>query len=56
VRLVLGYRTLDQLLDAWPDIVIRPSSRHLLETLFPKCRAYFSMPYFYFGKMERVFG
>jgi hypothetical protein len=56
VRLVLGYRTLDQLLDAWPDIVIRPSSRHLLETLFPKRRAYFSMPYFYFGKMERVFG
>ena len=55
VRLVLGYRTLSQLTDAWPDIVIRTSSRHLLDILFPTCRAYFSMPYFYFGKMERAF-
>jgi hypothetical protein len=55
VRLLLGYRTVAELLDAWPDIVIRPTRRHLLDTLFPKCRAYFSMPYFYFGKMERAF-
>ncbi|MCC6455387.1 MAG: GNAT family N-acetyltransferase [Caldilineaceae bacterium] len=55
VRLLLGWRTLSELRDAWPDIVIRPARRYLLETLFPKCRAYFSMPYFYFGKMERAF-
>lgn len=54
VRLLLGYRTLAQLLDAWPDIVIRASRRHLLDTLFPQCRACFSMPYFYFGRMERL--
>lgn len=55
VRLVLGYRSLQELLDAWPDIVIRSSRRHLLDTLFPRCRAYFSMPYFYYGNMERAF-
>jgi predicted N-acetyltransferase YhbS len=55
VRLLLGYRTLLELLDAWPDIVIRATSRHLLDTLFPKCGSFFSMPYFYLGKMERAF-
>lgn len=54
-RLLFGYRTLAQLLDAWPDIVIRPSRRYLIDTLFPLCRSYFSMPYFYFGKAERAF-
>jgi GNAT superfamily N-acetyltransferase len=54
VRLVMGYRTLEELMDAWPDIVVRPTRRHLLDTLLPKCRAYFSMPYFYYGKMERI--
>jgi hypothetical protein len=54
VRLVMGYRTLEELSDAWPDIVVRPARRHLLDTLFPNCRAYFSMPYFYYGKMERI--
>jgi predicted N-acetyltransferase YhbS len=53
-RLLLGYRPLAELTDAWPDIVIRSSRRHLLDTLFPPCRSYFSMPYFYFGKMERA--
>jgi predicted N-acetyltransferase YhbS len=55
VRWVLGYRSLDQLLDAWPDIVIRPASRFLLQTLFPVSRAYFSMPYFYIGDKEAAF-
>lgn len=53
-RLLLGYRPLAELTDAWPDIVIRSSRRHLLDTLFPTCRSYFSMPYFYYGKMERA--
>jgi hypothetical protein len=54
VRLLLGYRTLAQLPDAWPDIVIRSSRRHLLDTLFPQCRSCFSMPYFNFGHVQRV--
>ncbi len=45
VRLVFGYRDLDELHDAWPDITIKPASRRLLEILFPKVAAYFCMPY-----------
>ncbi len=49
VRLVCGYRSLDELADAWPDIVVKPASRYLIEALFPKRPAYFSMPYLYCG-------
>ena len=49
VRLVLGYRGLDELLDAWPDIVIKPRSRHLLDVLFPKFEAYLYATYEDFG-------
>lgn len=55
VRLVTGYRTLDQLSDAWPDIVVRPGSRHLLTTLFPLCESYFWLPFLYFGQMQPAF-
>jgi hypothetical protein len=47
VRLVLGYRDLAELQDAWPDIVVKPERRHLLQTLFPKLASYFWMPYLY---------
>jgi predicted N-acetyltransferase YhbS len=50
VRLVLGYRDLDSLRDAWPDIVVRVESRHVLQMLFPKVASYFWMPYLYFGQ------
>jgi hypothetical protein len=47
VRLVLGYRDLDELQDAWPDIVVKPESCYLLQTLFPKMTSYFWMPYMF---------
>jgi hypothetical protein len=45
VRLVIGYRALDELRDAWPDIVWRDSSRHWLDVLFPKMDSWLRMPY-----------
>jgi hypothetical protein len=49
VRLVLGYRTLDALADAWPDIVVRGGRRPLFDILFPEITSYLSTPYFYLG-------
>ncbi|HEY3341385.1 MAG TPA: GNAT family N-acetyltransferase [Anaerolineae bacterium] len=45
VRLALGYRGLDELRDAWPDIVVRPGSRHLFDVLFPRMASCVWMPY-----------
>jgi predicted N-acetyltransferase YhbS len=45
VRLVTGYRELDELRDAWPDIVVRPRSRRLLDVLFPRIASCVWMPY-----------
>ncbi|NLE43252.1 MAG: GNAT family N-acetyltransferase [Chloroflexi bacterium] len=45
VRLVMGYRGLDELRDAWPDIVVKPRSRYLLDALFPRVPSYVWMPY-----------
>jgi predicted N-acetyltransferase YhbS len=45
IRLSLGYRSLDQLQDAWPDILIKPASRYLLELLFPRLESAILMPY-----------
>lgn len=49
VRLVFGFRTLEQLTDAWPDIVVKPESRYLLETLFPTMTSYINTAYHYQG-------
>jgi GNAT superfamily N-acetyltransferase len=49
VRLVCGYRDLDELRDAWPDTMIRPRSRRWLDVLFPKMTSYWCMPYLYNG-------
>jgi hypothetical protein len=51
VRLILGYRDLDELRDAWPDIVVKAKSRYLLQVLFPKMTSYFWMPYLYYGSI-----
>jgi hypothetical protein len=51
VRLVCGYRDLDELTDAWPDIVIRPGSRRWLSVLFPKMPSYWCTPYMFFGQV-----
>ncbi len=45
VRLVFGYRSLDELRDAWPDIVARKHSRALLDALFPLMSSWILMPY-----------
>lgn len=50
-RLLLGYRTLDELRDAWPDMVIRPTRRHLLDALFPKLASYVWLPYMHCGHL-----
>jgi len=49
VRLLLGYRGLDELRDAWPDIVLKAKSRHMVDVLFPKIASYFTPTYNYFG-------
>jgi len=49
-RLVVGFRSPDELRDAWPDLMIRPGRRHLLDVLFPKRQAYFCMPYNFHGQ------
>ncbi len=49
VRLVFGYRGLDDLRDAWPDTLVRPEVRQLVETLFPSMQSYLYTPYHYLG-------
>ena len=44
-RLVVGYRDLEALRDAWPDIVWRDSSRRWLDVLFPRMDSWLRMPY-----------
>jgi hypothetical protein len=53
-RLLLGYRTLDALRDAWPDIIVRASRRHLFDTLFPKFESYLWMQYMHCGHLLRL--
>lgn len=45
MRLLLGYRTLEQLRDSWPDIMIKAETRYLIEALFPGLSAHVLMPY-----------
>lgn len=45
MRLLLGYRTVDELADAWPDMVVKPARRHLWPVLWPKQATYFWKPY-----------
>ena len=49
LRLVFGFRSLDELRDAWPDILIKPEARHLVEVLFPRMESYLHTPYHYLG-------
>ena len=51
LRLVFGYRRLDQLIDAWPDITVKPESRLLVDVLFPFMTSYFILPWQYYGLM-----
>jgi predicted N-acetyltransferase YhbS len=44
-RLLFGYRALDEIRDAWPDLSVRPRSRPLIEALFPRVESWILMPY-----------
>ena len=52
-RLALGFRTLDTLTDAWPDIVVKTSKRYIVEALFPVVSAHVHAPYHYMGPIEK---
>jgi predicted N-acetyltransferase YhbS len=54
VRLVTGFRNLEGLFDAWPDIVIKPTARALVDTLFPRLDGYWAMPYHYLGPINHT--
>lgn len=54
MRLLLGYRTLDELADAWPDMVVRPTRRHLWQVLWPKQSIYFWKPYMAYSANTRT--
>jgi len=45
LRLAMGYRGLDELRDAWPEVTVRPAARHLVEALFPRMSSFVSLPY-----------
>jgi hypothetical protein len=49
IRLFFGQSGVDELLDAWPDIVCRPADRPLVDTLFPRMSSYLYTPYHYYG-------
>lgn len=51
VRLLFGFRRLEQLVDAWPDIAVKPESRCLLETIFPEIQSYVNTPYHYLEEL-----
>jgi hypothetical protein len=51
LRLLFGYRTLDQLWDAWPDTVVKEGSREIIGILFPKMSAHLLAPYHYQGEI-----
>lgn len=50
IRLTTGFRGLDELFDAWPDIIVKTDSRSLIDTMFPRFPAYLLTPYHYLGK------
>ena len=49
VRLVFGYRHLDEMRDVWPDIKVKSESRYLINVLFPKMTSVLCMPWQYYG-------
>jgi hypothetical protein len=54
IRLLLGFRSLDELADAWPDIVVPPVRRHLWQVLWPKQATYFWKPYMAYSMNTRI--
>ena len=54
VRLVCGCRDVEELRDAWPDIVIKPEVRPLVEKLFPSMTSFLYLPYSYVGPVPET--
>lgn len=54
MRLLLGYRTLDELFDAWPDIMVRTARRGLWHVLWPRLDGYVWMPYVNLAEADRI--
>ena len=46
-RLIFGFRQLEMLTDAWPDITVKKAASPLIDALFPAASAYVSTPYHY---------
>jgi len=44
-QLLLGYRSREELQKNYPDFIVRPSHRHLIDILFPKLPAYIHTAY-----------
>ena len=49
MRLLFGDRDLDELYESWPDIVVKPKDKALVQALFPRMQAYLYTPYHYYG-------
>ena len=45
VRLVMGFRGIGELRDAWPELWVRPAVRGLVDALFPRLPSWIHMPY-----------
>ncbi|MCC6455390.1 MAG: GNAT family N-acetyltransferase [Caldilineaceae bacterium] len=54
VRLLLGFRSLDELTDAWPDTGARRTLRHLWQVLWPRQDVYFWKPYMAYRDQARM--
>jgi hypothetical protein len=49
VRLLLGFNTLEELYDAWPDTSAKPGSEKLFDTLFPALSSFVHLPFHFQG-------
>ena len=45
VKLLLGYKSREELEKAYPDVMVRSSHKELLDVLFPKCPSYVHFVY-----------
>jgi hypothetical protein len=52
VRLLTGFRSLDALRDAWPDIQVKDAARPLVDVLFPPMDAYLSAPFHFMSSHD----
>ena len=49
IRLLFGDRSIGQLYDSWPDIIVKPEDKALVGALFPPMKAYLYPAYHYYG-------